>query len=302
MSKNENPPSLPGTPEDFDLFATPADTHLAEELEKGTFEWTNKYTKALGVLTLAVGLLSLCAWYGHHSATNGAAASAGSLRSAFARFAGASGGGTGSGTGSGAGGSGFGGFSGGGGGFGTRVTGSIASVSGSTVTITLTDPTQASSLKAGDSARITDTGAAGAQGGFAGGATPGASASPSASPRPSKPHTGSSSSGTGNSGSGTGTAAGGAGAAGGPGAGRGGGLFNNPDLTACLTKAGITMTPGSRPNFQDPATAAAIQSCMKSLGITFGGGAGGGFGGGRTAGGAGAGAAGSGAAGGTTTP
>jgi len=301
MSNNENKVIISGNPEDFDLFATPADTHLAEELQKGTFEWTNKYTKALGVLTLVVGLLAVGAWYGHHSATSNTTASASSIRSAFARFAGASAGGSGSGA--------------SGGGFGTRITGSIASVSGSTVTITLADPTQASSLKAGDNARITDTGAAGASGGFAGAAGAGAAGSTpsaggaSASPRTSKTRTGTGSSSAGASGSGK-AAAGGAGAAGAPGtagapgagAGRAGGLFNNPDLTACLTKAGITMTPGSRPNFQDPATATAIQSCMKSLGITFGGGAGGGGGfGGRGVGGAGTGA-GSGATGGTTTP
>ena len=162
MSNDKNPT----TPEDFDLFANPVDNHLAEELAKGTFSWTNKYTKILGVLTVAVALLSVGAWYGHHSATSSSATGASSLRSTFARLASSGGFGGGSG-----GGSGFGGGSGGGSGFGVRITGSIAKVSGSTVTITLADPTQAASLKAGDNARVTDTGAAGgAGGGFAGGA------------------------------------------------------------------------------------------------------------------------------------
>jgi len=284
MSNNDTASS----PEDFDLFATPVDTHLAEELAKGTFEWTNKYTKILGVLTGIVALLSLGAWYGHHAATSSTTANASSLRSTFSRLAssGAFGGGASGGFGGGSGGGGF-----GGGSFGTRINGSIAKVSGNTVTITLADPTQAASLKAGDNARITDTGSVGASGGFAGAA----GSTGSAGSYSGKYGSGSSTSGTATGGSaasgamgGTpatgGAAAGGthsggtAGAAGG--AGHGGGLFTNPAFTACMTKAGITLTPGQRPNFQDPNTAAALQSCMKSLGITFGGGGGGGGGGG----------------------
>ena len=279
MNNNETEAS---SPEDFDLFATPVDNHLAEELAKGTFAWTNKYTKLLGVLTIAVGLLSVGAWYGHHSAASSTTTNFSALRSAFTRGGAAGGFGGGSGTTGGSGGF-------GGGGFGTRVTGTIASVSGATVTITLSDPTQASSLNAGDTARVTDTAGAG-----------------SAPSLPSAPTTAGTTGSTPNkgtkpsAGSATGPTAGGAtakprtartpgaaGAAGTPGAAggaqggaRGGGLFNNPAFSACLTKAGVTITPGQRPNFQDSATSAAIQSCMKSLGITFGGGAGGGGGGG----------------------
>ena len=266
----------PTTSEDFDLFATPVDNHLAEELAKGTFAWTNKYTKILGVLTIAVGLLSVGAWYGHHTASTSTSTNFSALRSAFTRSGanGGFGGGSGSGT---TGGS-------GGGGFGTRVTGTIASVSGATVTITLNDPTQASSLKTGDTARVTDTAGAGgapslpSASSSAGttGSTPsvgGATAKPGTARTPRS----SGASAAPRAAGAAGTAGGTSGTQGGP---RGGGLFSNPAFTACLTKAGVTITPGQRPNFQDSATAAAIQSCMKSLGITFGGGAGGAGGGG----------------------
>ena len=275
MSNDKNPTS----PEDFDLFANPVDNHLAEELAKGTFSWTNKYTKILGVLTVAVALLSVGAWYGHHSATSSSATGASSLRSTFARLASSGG---------------FGGGSGGGSGFGVRITGSIAKVSGSTVTITLADPTQAASLKAGDNARVTDTGAAGgAGGGFAGGAGgAGGAVAGGTGTTTSKSGTHSGYKGGASGTSGTSGTSGGAGSAtssgvpagapaGGSAAGggaRGGGMFSNPALTTCLTKAGVSITPGQRPNFQDPTTMAALQGCMKSLGLSFGGGAGGGAG------------------------
>ena len=47
----------------------------------------------------------------------------------------------------------------------------------------------------------------------------------------------------------------------------GGGLFSNPALVTCLSKAGVTITPGQRPNFQDPATQTALAACMSQLGI-----------------------------------
>ena len=282
MSNDKNPTS----PEDFDLFANPVDNHLAEELAKGTFSWTNKYTKILGVLTVAVALLSVGAWYGHHSATSSSTTNVSSLRSTFARFASSGGFGGGSGGGS-SGGSG-GGF-GGGGGFGVRITGSIAKVSGSTVTITLADPTQAASLKAGDNARITDTGAAGAPGapsasagGFTGAPAGGAAAGGTGTTTPKsgtrsgyKGGASGAAGSTSSSGAPAGAPAGGSSAGSGA---RGGGMFSNPAFTACLTKAGVTITPGQRPNFQDPTTMTALQSCMKSLGLSFGGGGGGGGG------------------------
>ena len=226
----------------FDLFATEVEDNLKEELAKGTFQWTNKYTKVLGTLFVIVGLLSVGTWYGHYeagkSATGAGATSFASLRAAFGGGAGAIAGAP------------AGGFSGFGGG-GTRITGTIKSVKGSTVTITLDDPTQSSSLTSGDAARITDTGA-----GAAGGTTPsGTTAGGTTAPVPGV----SAPTGTG---------------------GTRGGAFSDPKLTACLTKAGITIAAGARPDFQDPATAAAMQTCFAQLGITPGGGFGGGAGGG----------------------
>ena len=226
----------------FDLFATEVEDNLKEELAKGTFQWTNKYTKVLGTLFVIVGLLSVGTWYGHYEAgksTTLGASSFASLRASFGGGGGAAGAAAG----------GFGGFGGGGG--GTRITGTIKSVKGSTVTITLDDPTQSSSLTSGDAARITDTGA-----GAAGGTTPsGTTAGGTTAPVPGV----SAPTGTG---------------------GTRGGAFSNPKLTACLTKAGITIAAGARPDFQDPATAAALQTCFTQLGITPGGGFGGGAAGG----------------------
>jgi len=232
----------------FDLFATEVEDNLKEELAKGTFQWTNKYTKVLGTLFVIVGLLSVGTWYGHYeagkSATGAGATSFASLRAAF-------GGGGGTGATAAAGGFGGSGFGGG----GTRITGTIKSVKGSTVTITLDDPTQSSSLTSGDAARITDTGA-----GAAGGTTPsGTTAGGTTAPVPGV----SAPTGTG---------------------GTRGGAFSDPKLIACLTKAGITIAAGARPDFQDPATAAAMQTCFAQLGITPGGGFGGGAGAGAAGG------------------
>ena len=239
----------------FDLFATEVEDNLKEELAKGTFQWTNKYTKVLGTLFVIVGLLSVGTWYGHYEAGK---STAGAGASSFASLRASFGGGGGAAGAAGAAAGGFGGFGGGGG--GTRITGTIKSVKGSTVTITLDDPTQASSLAAGDATRITDTGA-GAAGGTtpsgttAGGTTAGGTTAPV--PGVSAPtRTG----------------------------GTRGGAFSDPKLIACLTKAGITIAAGARPDFQDPATAAAMQTCFAQLGITPGGGFGGGAGAGAAGG------------------
>ncbi len=231
----------------FDLFATEVEDNLKEELAKGTFQWTNKYTKVLGTLFVIVGLLSVGTWYGHYEAGKSTTLGASSFASLRASFAG--GGGTGATA-----------AAGGFGGGGTRITGTIKSVKGSTVTITLDDPTQSSSLTSGDAARITDTGA-----GAAGGTTPsgttagGTTAGGTTAPVPGV----SSPTGTG---------------------GTRGGAFSDPKLIACLTKAGITIAAGARPDFQDPATAAAMQTCFAQLGITPGGGFGGGAGAGAAGG------------------
>ena len=156
---NSDTPSfnIPGTPEkpEFDLFARQSDDHLKEQLAKGTYEWTNKYTKILAVAVIAVTLLSIGAWYGHRSATTQSAAGvslSGALGgnnfgSGFSRRNGASGAAS-AGTGS------PGTF---GGGAGPRVTGTVSKVSNGEVTIKLDDPTQISSLKAGDTTRVTNT-------------------------------------------------------------------------------------------------------------------------------------------------
>jgi len=261
---NELTPDAPK----FDLFATEVEDNLKEELAKGTFQWTNKYTKVLGVAFVVMGLLSVGTWYGHYEATKssstGAASSFASLRAAFA----------GGGFGAGAAGATTGAAAAGGFGGGTRITGTIKSVKGSTVTITLDDPTQAASLVAGDGARVTDTGAAGVGGTST--VTAGTASTPSIAPTVINGKTSASSETINPNGPLSSPATGAA--SGTPN--RGGGAFSNPKLTSCLTKAGITLTAGARPNFQDPKTAAALQSCFAQLGITPGGGFGGGSAGG----------------------
>ena len=265
----------------FDLFAPPSQDNLQEELAKGHYQWTNKYTKLLAGAAAVMTLLSVGAWYGHHSATSAASTSGASLRSALggSGFAGFAGGGTGTGRAGGAGATGGFGGGGGGGGFGgTRITGTIANVSGNKVTITLDDPTQASSLKSGDTARVTDTAGFGAPATGVPGAT-GSTAGTSATTR------GTGTNSTSKSGSSKGTSTnrpsvgggatngGASGATGGSGGG-GRGFFNNPDIQACLTKEGVTITPGTRPDRSDPKVAAAFAKCLPGFG------SGGGFGGG----------------------
>ena len=264
MSNINNENEIPA----FDLFAPPAEDNLQEELAKGQYQWTNKYTKFLAGMAIVVTLLSAGAWYGHHSATSSTtSASAASLRGALggsgfagvAGFAGATGG-TRSGAGA------TGGIGGGGGFGGTRITGTIASVSGNKVTITLDDPTAASSLKSGDAARVTDTAGFGAP---AAGALPNSATTKSTTPR----------SGTTSSKS-TATQKPAVGGATG-----GRGFFNDPTIQACLTKEGVSLTPGVRPDRTDPKVAAAFAKCLPGFGSGGGaGGAGGGFGGARPSG------------------
>jgi len=59
-------------------------------------------------------------------------------------------------------------------------------------------------------------------------------------------------------------------AAGGRGQGQpggGGGLFNNPELVACLAKEGVVIEAGSRPDRTDPKIAAAMQKCFTAAGV-----------------------------------
>jgi hypothetical protein len=291
MNSQENHENVEGTFDapKFDLFATEVEDNLKEELAKGSFQWTDKYTKFFSFLLLATTLVTSGIWYGNHYAKGQVSASGQSLRSAFSGLAGLATGVTPSGAIAG-GGSGFG--AGAGGGFGgPRVLGTVTAVSGSTVTITLTDPTQTATFKAGDAARITDTSSAGnfpgaTSAGSADGATLAGTVSPTVGSSTATPgasiNTGAAGSGAAGSGA-AGSGAAGSGAAGsgdpaisGPGTGsggggqvggRGGGLFSNPALVMCLAKAGITITAGQRPDFQDPKTQSAMTSCFSELGI-----------------------------------
>ena len=223
----------------FDLFAKPETDDLAEHLAKGSYQWTNKYTKFLGITAIVVALLSAGAWYGHHSATSAANSSLGtslnSLRSAFGAGTGATGAGTAAATG---------GFGGGGGGFGgVRVTGTITKVAGTSVTMTLDDPTQSGSLKSGDAARITDMGAGAAPVAPQASAAPKSSGKTQTSPTTPKPAVSTAPSGGGR-----------------------GGFFSDPTIQACLTKAGVTITPGVRPDRTDPKVAAAFAKCLPGFG------------------------------------
>jgi hypothetical protein len=267
MSNETNTPD--STPA-FDLFGLPDEDNLKEQLAKGSFQWTNKYTRILAIVLVLMGCLSAGAVYGHYSATKATSAgglTAGNLSSLRAAFGGGGGGGGGSGA---AGAGAAGGF--GGGGFSRGTAGTVTKVSGTTVTITLT-ATPTTPIKAGDNVTVRGATAAGAAGGFGGaaasGSAPGSSAGSSAGTSAGAP-------------GGAGTASGatsGTPRAGGAG-GAGGGRFSNPAFTACLAKAGVTFTAGTRPDFTDPKVAAAIQSCATSLGLSapgaggFGGGAG----------------------------
>ena len=244
-----NPTNIPDSTPAFDLFGVPDEDNLKEQLAKGTFQWTNKYTRILAIVLVLVGCLSAGAVYGHYEATKSSSGGLttgnfASLRSAFASAGGASALAGASGA------SGFasGGF--GGGGFSRGTAGTVAKVSGNTVTITLS-ATPTTPIKVGDNVTVR-----GATGGAAAGLTGG---------------TGTSASGSA-SGSSAGTSAGapaGAGtASGAPRAGGAGGRFSNPAFTACLAKAGVTFTAGTRPDFTDPKVAAAIQSCATSLGLS----------------------------------
>ncbi len=263
-----NPTNTPDSTPAFDLFGVPDEDNLKEQLAKGTFQWTNKYTRILAIVLVLVGCLSAGAVYGHYEATKSSsggltAGNLSSLRSAFASAGGAS---------ALAGASGASGFAGGGfggGGFSRGTAGTVAKVSGNTVTITLS-ATPTTPIKVGDNVTVR-----GATGGAAGGLTggTGASASGLASGSSAGPSAGAP----------AGAPAGAGTASGAPRAGGAGGRFSNPAFTACLAKAGVTFTAGTRPDFTDPKVAAAIQSCATSLGLSAPGapGAGGsGFGGG----------------------
>ena len=273
--------------DDFDLFAKDIDDNLQEQLAKGSYKWTNKYTAILAGLVVITASVSAGIWYGNNhaaaSTTNALSNFASRIRGASTggAFTGAAGSTSGAGAsafaGAGAA-SGFGGAAGGGFG-GSRVSGTVAKVNGNTITITLDAP-PSTPIAAGDTVSVRDSGAAATAGGAA--ASAGAPAGGATSGTTRKRGTGASSSATTG-----GTAPGGAAGSsttkpsvgGTPGGNGGGGRFNNPAFTDCLAKNGVTLTPGARPDSTDPKVAAALQACFSTLG---GGapGAGGGFGGG----------------------
>ena len=56
--------------EEFDIFATPAQDNLGEELAKGNYRWVNKYTRVLGALVLFVGGAATGVWYSQHQSSS----------------------------------------------------------------------------------------------------------------------------------------------------------------------------------------------------------------------------------------
>ena len=263
-----NNPSDNTDSNDFDLFAPPEDDHLQEQLAKGTFQWTNKTTRVLSVLLLFVATLSAGAWYGHRSANSTGASSANAFASLRAGRLNTSGGlpdpaalaAAGA----------AGGFNG----FSRGSAGTITKVSGKTITITLDqDPT--TPLKSGDSISLRPSNGGGGSGGgtIVNGAPSIGSGATSNRGAGSKKGATTSNSGT----LPTPAPSSSAGGPRGPG-GPGGGGFNNPELTACLEKAGVTFTPGTRPDRADPKIAAALQKCFAAVGGPGGGAGGPGFG------------------------
>ncbi len=242
------------SPEDFELFGTPAEDNLKEVLSRGGHKWSNKTTGLLGIALLVVASASAGAWYGHRTATTTPASA---FAAAFGARAGGFGGGTGSGGASGS-------FPSGG--FGGRgVSGTVSSVNGDKVTVTIDNrsTTTLSSAKVGDAVTVRST--------SGDGAAPLPLPTTSAAPSSSTSGSAKSSSGSKN-GKATATAKPtlspgaqggfGPGGAGGP----GGGGFNNPAFTACLKENGVTISAGSRPDRNDPKMAAALQACLAKLG------------------------------------
>ncbi len=263
MSNESN--EMNNSDQEFDLFAKDVDDNLQEQLAKGTYKWTNKYTAVLGVLVIVTASVSGGIWYGNkHAGSSANSALAGFASRVRGAGGAAAAGGFGAATGA-AGAAGAAGFAGAGGfGGGARITGTVSKVNGTTVTITLDAP-PSTPIAVGDSLSVRATGAGGAAGGAPAGAG-GAAASGGAPVAGGAPAT-----------TGAAGAPAGAGPAGVPGAGGGGGRFNNPAFIACLAKNGVTLAAGTPPDRTDPKVAAAMQACISTLG------AGGGGGGGRAA-------------------
>ena len=58
-----NPTNTPASTPAFDLFGVPEEDNLKEQLAKGTFQWTDKYTRILAIVLVLVGCLSVGAVY-----------------------------------------------------------------------------------------------------------------------------------------------------------------------------------------------------------------------------------------------
>ena len=266
--------------EEFDLFAKEVDDNLQEQLAKGSYRWTNKYTAVLGVLVIVTASASGGIWYGNkHSSSSAGGALAGFASrvrgaaaggaftgapdpAALAAGAAAAGGFAGAGGAGGAGG--FGG--------GARITGTVTKVNGTTVTITL-DAAPATPVATGDSVSVRVS-AAGAAAGGAPASVPATGSNAAATGKKGTSATGTTGTSTTTKPTVGGAAAGPAGAPQGAGGG-GGGRFNNPEFLACLTKNGVTLAAGARPDRTDPKIAAALQACASTLGLPAAGGGGG---------------------------
>ncbi|MEN9736420.1 MAG: hypothetical protein RL129_1131 [Actinomycetota bacterium] len=200
---------------------------LKELLAKSSHKFTNKYTKVLGLLAIGVWLISVGAWYGSHSAANSNQSNSAANFSSLRSSNGAS-----------SGGSNF------GGGFGgVRASGEVLKVNGSEITIKLDDSTQAGNFKVGDSSRVTNTsGNSGNTGNPTKAAAPNSSKSPNvkASAKPSISSSGNNR--------------------------QRGGFFSDPKIQACLKKAGVDVTSGTRPDRSDPKVVAALQKCLPNFG------------------------------------
>ncbi len=272
--------------ENIDLFSPSTSDNLTKILERGTYKWTNRATYILLGLAVIAASISGGIWWGvkHPIPT---VTQGGSLRSIFA----------GSGGFGGASGSGF------GGGFGGGSRGSVIDVKGNTLTITLNQPNP--SIKAGDRISITDRSSAG--GNF--GINPNQSSlntinqqqnrnnssrtsnSNSQSPTGAESSNAPQSSRTKQNSAGqsanngqqndsgsqsnsapqnnSGRTGSDAPRVGGQGGGRGG-FFSNPAFIKCLADNGVTITPGVRPDRNDPKVAAALQTCFQQLGASGG--------------------------------
>jgi hypothetical protein len=251
MSNSWIPSDREAEQTDFDLFAPNTEDNLHEVLAKGSYRWTNKFTAIFTAILLIVSSASAGIWYGHRSASStgtGLTASGTLSRSGFSRasFGGAVSGASGS--------SGAAAFAGGGFG-GSRVSGTVASVKGNTITVTA-DSDPSSTVKTGDSVSVRVSG---------GGAVP--QTAPQSPTQTTASTTKTKSTGTS---SGTPSATPRPQVSGG--AGRGGGFTSNPEFVACLKKNGVTVVEGQRLDRTDSKVSAALQACFSTLGGGFGGG------------------------------